>query len=324
MSLEDLISAAEPNPLLRQVDSYCANRDWIGLVDLASRCREATERGKQLWPIAEHIEYRLALEAPAEFAGPIIGPEAGRFALGPLSEVAASTHTFQELAPYLTSDQVRGTVAAERVIRGEDLSANPDACMEVLELPPKLTDWEPTYPVATYRSDKAEFPAPEVSKEAVRESLEELPIGLETPDEVGLTRALWDLTETWVSGSNGAATAEFAGSVEEAIRSLPGPKINKRKILPRDSFALMAWAGASGGSHGRRRGAAFGRFAAWWLGVVATGLEWPADGQELGARIEQIEWFTWQPEVESGWHLQLALGDSAGNWGAAISAVDRF
>lgn len=56
----DLVEAAQPNELLRRVDALCEARQWDGLVDLAWRCREAVERGKQLWPIAEHVEYRLA------------------------------------------------------------------------------------------------------------------------------------------------------------------------------------------------------------------------------------------------------------------------
>ena len=31
----------------------------------------------------------------------------------------------------------------------------------MIEIPLQLMDWEPTYPVATYHSDKTEFPAPE-------------------------------------------------------------------------------------------------------------------------------------------------------------------
>jgi hypothetical protein len=66
------------------------------------------ERGKQLWPIAEHVDYRLALEGPPELAASVLSPAGGRFALGPLTEVAASTHTFAELVPHVTSPLVAG------------------------------------------------------------------------------------------------------------------------------------------------------------------------------------------------------------------------
>ena len=48
-------------------------------------------------------------------------PGAGRFALGPLSEVAASTHTWAELAPHAPPGPLAAVTAHERVVRGEDL-----------------------------------------------------------------------------------------------------------------------------------------------------------------------------------------------------------
>src|SRR6202030_1090806 len=164
LDLDDLVEAAEPNPLLRRVDALCEARAWDDLVQLARRCREAYERGKQLWPIAEHIDYRLALEASAPYAASVLTPSAGRFAFGPLTEVAASTHTFDELEPYLPSPQVAGVVAAERVLRGEVLTGRPEAHPEVLELPMRLEAWEPPYTLATYKSHEIEAPSPEVSQ----------------------------------------------------------------------------------------------------------------------------------------------------------------
>ena len=68
---------------------------------MRTRARASHERGRQHWPAAEYAEYRLALEAPGEFAALVIDEGAGRFALGPLTEVAASTHTWDEMAPHL-------------------------------------------------------------------------------------------------------------------------------------------------------------------------------------------------------------------------------
>ena len=152
LDLDDLVEAAEANPLLRRVDALCDARAWDDLVELARRCREAYERGKQLWPIAEHIDYRLALEAPPAYAASVLTPAAGRFAFGPLTEVAASTHTFDDLEPHLPSPQVAGVVAAERVLRGEVLTGRPGAHAEVLELPMHLEAWEPPYMLATYKA----------------------------------------------------------------------------------------------------------------------------------------------------------------------------
>src|SRR2546421_11820164 len=114
LDLDDLVEAAETNPLLRRVDALCDARAWDDLVELARRCREAYERGKQLWPIAEHIDYRLALEASPRYAAGVLTPTAGRFALGPLTEVAASTHPFDGLVAYLPSPQAAGVGAAAR------------------------------------------------------------------------------------------------------------------------------------------------------------------------------------------------------------------
>ena len=80
------------------VDRLCAARDWSTLLALYRAARASHERGRQHWPAAEYAAYRLALEAPGEFAAQVIVEGAGRFALGPLTEVAASTHTWDELA----------------------------------------------------------------------------------------------------------------------------------------------------------------------------------------------------------------------------------
>ena len=62
------------------------------LVEFRDRCRKAVERGKQLWPAANHMEYRLALESPGEVAARMLTDVAGQFGLGPLAEVAAAGH----------------------------------------------------------------------------------------------------------------------------------------------------------------------------------------------------------------------------------------
>ena len=97
-TLRDLIEASDLNGLVRYVDALVERRDWSGLVETRDLCEEATERGKQVWGVAHFAEYRLALDAPAEFALPVIRPGAGRFAQGPLWEVAASSHTWEERA----------------------------------------------------------------------------------------------------------------------------------------------------------------------------------------------------------------------------------
>src|SRR5437763_1196292 len=196
LDLDDLVEAAEPNPLLRRVDALCDARAWDDLVQLARRCREAYERGKQLWPIAEHI------------------------------------------------------------------------------------------------------------------------------DDDELHRALLGLAGTWVTGSSGRAEAAVVeGGVAGAIGNLGARSFLIGEIQPREALALMAWAAASGGAHGRRRGAAAGRSAAWWAVAELSGLDWPPDPDELAREIGRLRWYRWEPHemtvplpgalrgASVGWNLHLAVED---------------
>lgn len=317
----DLVEAAQPNELLQRVDAMCEARRWDDMLDLAWRCREAVERGKQLWPIAEHIEYRLALEAPPSYAGPLLTPDAGRFALGPLTEVAASTHDFSSLSPYFTSPQVAGTVGAERVLRGENLDGVPEAHPEVLELPMVLQRWEPDYPVATYRSSKVTAPPPEL--QALEREGTAGPG--EAIDDHELLQALLGLVKTWVTSSNGLSDAVMVdGSAESAIAALGEPEFLIGEISPATAMALMAWAAASGGAHGRRNGGAAGRSAAWWVASTLVDLEWPPDPDDLGEDLADLRWYRWEPmRPMGGWQLHLAVEDPEHGWAAAIAAEDR-
>ena len=63
--LRDLVESTDLDGLVRFVDIVVDQRDWDGLVAVRDRCREAVERGKQLWGVADFVEYRLALDAPA-------------------------------------------------------------------------------------------------------------------------------------------------------------------------------------------------------------------------------------------------------------------
>lgn len=317
----DLVEAAQPNELLRRVDALCEARQWDGLVDLAWRCREAVERGKQLWPIAEHVEYRLALEAPASYAASVLSPTAGRFALGPLTEVSASTHEFSELSPFISSPQIAGVLAAERVVRGENLEGIDKTHPEILELPMVLQGWEPQYSLATYRSSKVVAPPPEVEPLTTRSAGG---AGTEI-DDPELVRSLLDLAATWVRSSNGLADATVVdGPVEAAIGRLCDDEFLIGDIEPALALALMGWAGASGGAHGRRNGAAAGRSAAWWAASTLCDLEWPPNPDQLGEELSELRWFRWEPlRPVGGWHLHLAVEDAENGWSAAIAAEDR-
>ncbi|HYJ25314.1 MAG TPA: hypothetical protein VE027_09940, partial [Acidimicrobiia bacterium] len=136
----EAIESSDTDELLRIVDGLCSSRSWDDLIELRHRCAEAVGRGKQVWGVEEHIRYRLVLEAPASIAGPVVAEGQSRFALGPLPEVAASTKTWVELAPALPPGPERDTVAAERVVRGENVDVT------IPDLPATLLTWEPAYP----------------------------------------------------------------------------------------------------------------------------------------------------------------------------------
>jgi hypothetical protein len=92
-------------------------------------------------------------------------------------------------------------------------------------------------------------------------------------------------------------------------------------------MALMAWAGASGGAHGRRPGAAAGRFAAWWAAGALTDLldEWPPHPQLLGERLDALSFFVWSSKGrDTGWWLRLAIEDAdhGRSWAVAASDAD--
>jgi hypothetical protein len=319
--LADLVEAADPAALLRAVDGLCATRDWAGMVELRERLVEAVERGKPLWPVTTYVEYRTALEAPGREAAGVLRPGVGRFALGPLTEVAGATHTWEELAPHLADPGVAGAVAQERVLRGEDLRGDQRAHPEVLELPLALAPWEPAYALATYAADKLEVPDPGAEPVAMTPQDATPGRALDRPE---VARALTDLVEVWTSESGGSARAVLVdGGPAAAVAALGVPGHRLGRLGPAGALARMAWAAASGGAHGVRRGAALGRFDAWWAATALAGLDWPPDPAELGAATARLAWWCWDDGMPAtGWTLRLAVADPAAGWSAALDATD--
>ena len=88
----DLINRADLDGLVRLIDDYCETRSWHDLLGLRDACKAAVANGRQVWPASTLAEYRLALLAPAEIAVQVVGEEAGRFTMGPLTEVIAQNH----------------------------------------------------------------------------------------------------------------------------------------------------------------------------------------------------------------------------------------
>ena len=309
------------NGLLHAVDALCHARDWEELFDLADACEDALERGKQLWPISDHIDYRIALEAPGEYAAQVITPEARRFAHGPLTEVAASSHKWAELADHLDSPQTAAYVAQERVLRGEVLEGDERAHSSVLDLPLRLEPFEPTYSLAIFRADHVEVPEPWEPRAPMVEAASGGAPEIEDEDLAG---ALLDLVTPWTAESNGAARAVVVeGGATAAASLVSGDHLRIGPLEPEEALQRMAWAAAGGGAHGRRRGAAFGRSMAWYVAGLAAGLRWPIEPAELGRALDGLAWYRWdEGEPEKGWVLRLAVEDASAGWAAAIGATD--
>jgi hypothetical protein len=319
--VQDLIEAQDLNALLRAVDSACEARLWDQLVELADRCDAAIERGKQLWPISAHIDYRLALEAPGEHAAAVLHPDVGRFSLGPLTEVAASTHRWEELAPHIEVPQMAAYVAQERVLRGEALVGDDRAHPEVLELPLYLQSWEPTYTLATFRSSFVEIAEPWGPRAPLLAHERCEGRSLEDPE---LVDALLDLVAPWTAESNGAARAVVVeGTAASAVSALTLDGFRMGRLTVAEAIQRLAWAAGSGGAHGRRRGAALGRFLAWYVGALLVEAPWPPDPDDLGRALARFRWYRWDEGAdEAGWVLRVAVEHSDGGWAAAIAATD--
>lgn len=321
--LEEIVDRAEVDELVRTVDALGERQRWDDLLALRDLCRDAQVGGRQLWPIASLAEYRLALSAPASLACHVLDDNTGFATAGPLTEVIAQSHRWADLSRHLRPGPTATLVAHERVIRGEmvdDPAIDPD----ILELPVWLEPWEPVYPVAHYGPTAAEFPTPQhTSRKDVG------PPG--TPGEVigdpQTTEAFRDLVRPWTSQSNGTVDVLVTeGDHLSAIAAFGVSNVRLAPLAFSEALAHLAWAGASGGAHGRRRGAAYGRFAAWWCVAALCGLseEWPVPPDDLRDAGGMLRWFLWEDaEPSTGWQLRLAVHDPNEELGIAVIATDH-
>jgi len=318
--LDQLIRRADLDELVRHVDATCSARDWDHLVDIRDAARSAVSTGRQLWPIATLANYRLALWAPAEQAVRALDDTARTFMPGPVSEIIAVYHRWEDLDEHLADGHDRSLVAHERAIRGDTISEHETS---VLELPFELQSWEPHYELASYNDDGVDFPTPELP--APRESITTSAVSpIDDPDT---TTAFRRLVEAWTSQSNGSASiAVVEGGLEEALGAL---NINSARIAvvsPQEALSLLAWAGASGGAHGKRKGVATGRSDAWWFLATFTGLaeDWPCDADELGEVIESLQYFVFENDDSrnAGWNLELVICDPDEGLSVALRAHD--
>lgn len=320
MTLDDrtlaAIELADTDGLLRVVDGMASRRAWDEMLLLRTHLSAALERGRQLWGVDEHVRYRLALEAPADLAVPVVLEGPARFTLGPLTEVIAHSQTFEAMDEYLTSPTDRTVIAHERALRGETIVADVDR--GVFDIP-LLAPWEPTYPVATYHSDRAEFPTPEpVDGPAIS-----LPADPPRIEDEPTEDALLALVTPWTTMSNGVTDlAIVEGDAASAIAALGVPHATGARVDLGVAMQWLAWTAASGGAHGRRRGMAAGRFGAWSAVAALTGLDWPVDPDQLREAGDGLEWWLWNDGAATGWRLQIAIADPMDGLAWAFSAAD--
>lgn len=325
--LDDLIQVVDLDGLVRLVDDRCDDRDWAGLLRVRDRCAAAAaETGRQIWPAATLAEYRLALLAPAEWAARVLDGEAGRFTLGPLSEVVAVDHEWSELAPHLAPNPVAMFVAHERAIRGDVIpDADLDALPPVLDIPASPRPWEPAYPISTYTRDGAEHPDPaDLAPGALAEiDVDPHPVVV---DDDATELAVQQLVEAWTTTSAGRAESVCVEGDRRAALGAFG--VHRARIAELDAgsaVARLAWAGASGGAHGRRRGMAIGRFSAWWLLGAIGDLhdEWPPTDDAIEELLGDLRWYRWDAhEPPGGWRLQIVVENVAEGTAWAINAAD--
>lgn len=325
--MHDPVESGDLDQILREIDNLVDARSWDELERLRQRCLVAFERGHQLWPAANAAAYRLALEAPALQAVAAVLADQARFTLGPLTEVIAQAHTWAELDPLLPEVPERAAIAQERIVRGDDLG---DATVDthVFGTPLSLESWEPAYELAAYRSFDADFPSPAMpAMLPILLPAILLPASAKPLDDDDVITSLRNVVAVWIEQSTGRVdTAVVEGTAEAAIAALGVPSATGTDVTATEALAHLAWAAASGGAQGRRRGMAAGRFEAWWTMAAATNQldDWPVAPDDLHEAASELRWVLWRPATPiTGWELHLAIEDPLDGLAWAISATDQ-
>ena len=176
--------------------------------------------------------------------------------------------------------------------------------------------------MATYAEFSADFPSPAVP--TLLQTLLPKPVDALPDDDV--VGALRSVVSVWVDQSSGRAeTTAVEGTAEQAIATLGAPSALTTDVDVTDALAHLAWAAASGGAQGRRRGMAAGRFEAWWTIAAATNMldDWPVEPAELIVAANGLRWVLWSPGLHGGgWELHLAIEDPLDGLAWALSATD--
>ena len=191
----------------------------------------------------------------------------------------------------------------------------------------ELQSWEPTYELAVYRDNSAEFPSPELPPTSASRVVSAATSSKSAAvQDSAVVDAVHQLVGAWTTSSNGTLQVVAArGDESHALASLGITSATLRALQPTQSLSLLAWAGASGGAFGRRRGAAAGRDSAWWLLGALSGRsdQWPLEHDEIGDVLHSLKW-SWFDADQSptGWQLQLVIVDEQRGLSWAINARD--
>jgi hypothetical protein len=320
-SQHDLINRADLDGLVSLIDDYCETRSWNELLGLRNACKAAVANGRQVWPASTLAEYRLALLAPAEIAVQVVDEEAGRFTMGPLTEVIAQNHQWSELSEFLESSPTATYIAHECGFRGQRVDGE---LFPALESPCTLLPVETKYALAEYHDNEAKFPTPTIPEMGSAIAVPASSANVVLDSEV--STAVHQLVDAWTTQSNGELCISCVeGSVLDALASLEVQEARLSLLTSGEALAWLAWAGASGGAHGRRRGNALGRDAAWWTIAALTvqTSNWPLSDEESITAVNSLQWFWWDAnEPTTGWNVQLCVHHGGRNRSWAFMLTD--
>jgi hypothetical protein len=318
----DLINRADLDGLVRLIDDYCETRSWHDLLGLRDACKAAVANGRQVWPASTLAEYRLALLAPAEIAVQVVDEEAGRFTMGPLTEVIAQNHQWSELSEFLEPSPTSTYIAHECGIRGQSVEGE---LFPALESPCTLLPIETNYALAEYHDNEAKFPSPAIPEMGSAIAVPASSANVAHDSEV--STAFHQLVDAWTTQSNGELRISCVeGSVLDALAVLEVQEARLSLLTSSDALAWLTWAGASGGAHGRRRGNALGRDAAWWTVAALTGQtsNWPLSGEDSMTAVNSLQWFWWDAnEATNGWNVCLCIHHADRNRSWAFTLTDK-
>jgi hypothetical protein len=325
--------AVKIQELIAETDSLVLDDRWDEVVALRDRCRIAVQRGHQWWPAAAWAEYRMALDGPGVLAASVLDSAAARYTLGPFPEVAASTHAWDELAPYLPGTPGAAAFAHECIAMGDDLRADDQfaSLPVVFDLPPFLQEWEPQYGPVTYHLDRVEhLIAGSVGEDDLCNDRVVCPVETDglIPDSTTVD-ALIEMVQPWAhDSSNRVKAIACTGDAGTVLELLEIRGVVPVEVSGSDALQSLAWLGASGGPTGRRRGSSSARSNLWWLLLQLTGLggvdeeltmatAHPSELTEFADAIRDLRWTTWaaarasSPLIVDGWNVRLIVEDPA-------------